>query len=85
MQAGNKMQVPKKASRYHQEEFSFKGGSTLVPLETINFLTFLQISRTRFLLRVVVCNIPRFYQILENFFAFVLLEIFGNAQGFKTF
>jgi hypothetical protein len=27
MQAGNKMQVPKEASRYHQEEFSFKGGS----------------------------------------------------------
>jgi hypothetical protein len=29
MQAGNKMQVPKEASRYHQEEFSFKGGSHL--------------------------------------------------------
>jgi hypothetical protein len=27
MQAGNKMQVPKEASRYHQEEFSFKVGS----------------------------------------------------------
>jgi hypothetical protein len=27
MQAGNKMQVPKEASRYYQEEFSFKGGS----------------------------------------------------------
>jgi hypothetical protein len=27
MQAGNKMQVPKEASRYHQEDFSFKGGS----------------------------------------------------------
>jgi hypothetical protein len=27
MQAGNKMQVPKETSRYHQEEFSFKGGS----------------------------------------------------------
>jgi hypothetical protein len=27
-----------------------------------------QISGTRFLLRVVVCNIPRFYQILGNFF-----------------
>jgi hypothetical protein len=27
MQAGNKMQVPKEASKYHQEEFSFKGGS----------------------------------------------------------
>jgi hypothetical protein len=42
MQAGNKMQVPKEASRYHQDEFSFKGGSTLVPLESINFLAFLQ-------------------------------------------
>jgi hypothetical protein len=30
-------------------------------------------------------NIPRFYQILGKFFAFVLLEIFGNSQGFKTF
>jgi hypothetical protein len=27
MQAGNKMQVPKEASKYHQEKFSFKGGS----------------------------------------------------------
>jgi hypothetical protein len=27
MQAGNKMQVPKETSRYHQEDFSFKGGS----------------------------------------------------------
>jgi hypothetical protein len=32
------------------------------------------------------CNIPRFYQILgEFFFAFVLLEMIGNSQGFKTF
>jgi hypothetical protein len=35
-------EVPKEAPRYHQEEFSFKGGSTLVPLESINFLAFLQ-------------------------------------------
>jgi hypothetical protein len=34
------MQVPKEASRYHQEEFSFKGGSTLAPLESINFEPF---------------------------------------------
>jgi hypothetical protein len=27
MQAENKVQVPKEASGYHQEEFSFKGGS----------------------------------------------------------
>jgi hypothetical protein len=34
----------------------------------------------------VKCNIPRFYQILgETFFAFVLLEMIGNSQGFKTF
>jgi hypothetical protein len=32
-----KMQVPKEASRCHQEDFYFKGGSTLVPLESINF------------------------------------------------
>jgi hypothetical protein len=31
------------------------------------------------------CNDPRFYQILGKFFAFVLLEMFGNSQGFKTF
>jgi hypothetical protein len=87
MQAENKMQVPKEASRYHQEEFSFKGGSTLVPLESINLFSLSPISRTRFLLRVVVCNIPRFYQILGEifFFAFVLLEMIGISQGFKTF
>jgi hypothetical protein len=78
------MQVPKEASRYHQEEFSFKGGShpdNLIP----TFFLASPISRTRFLLRVVVCNIPRFYQILGKFFAFVLLEMIGNSQGFKTF
>jgi hypothetical protein len=42
MQAGNKMQAPKETSRYHQVKFSLKGGSTLVPLESINFLAFLQ-------------------------------------------
>jgi hypothetical protein len=32
------------------------------------------------------CNIPRFYQILgEFFFAFVLLEMIEISQGFKTF
>jgi hypothetical protein len=32
------------------------------------------------------CNIPRFYQILgEILFCFVLLEMFENSQGFKTF
>jgi hypothetical protein len=60
MQAGNKMQVPKEASRYHQEEFSFKGGSTIVPLESIKKFSLSPISGTIFLLRVVVCNIPDF-------------------------
>jgi hypothetical protein len=31
------------------------------------------------------CNIPRFYQILGEIFAFVLLEMIGISQGFKTF
>jgi hypothetical protein len=31
------------------------------------------------------CNIPRFYQILGEIFAFVLLEMIGNSQGFKNF
>jgi hypothetical protein len=31
------------------------------------------------------CNIPRFYQILGEIFAFFLLEMIGNSQGFKTF
>jgi hypothetical protein len=60
MQAGNKMQVPKEASRYHQEDFSFKGGSTLVPLEINKLSSLSPISGMRFLLRVVVCNIPNF-------------------------
>jgi hypothetical protein len=32
----------------------------------------------RFLLRVVVCNIPRFYQILGEFFCFVLSALIEN-------
>jgi hypothetical protein len=31
------------------------------------------------------CNIPRFYQILGEIFVFILLEMIGNSQGFKTF
>jgi hypothetical protein len=84
MQAGNKMQVPKKALRYHQEEFSFKGGSHLGN-SNISFFLASPISGTRFLLRVVVCNIPRFYQILGEFFLFILLVLIENSQGFKTF
>jgi hypothetical protein len=34
--------------------------------------------------RGFLCNDPRFYQILGEIFAFVLLEMFGNSQGFKT-
>jgi hypothetical protein len=84
MQAGNKMQVPKEASRYHQEEFSFKGGSHLGNPNLSFFLTS-PISGTRFLLRVVVCNIPRFYQILGEIFVFILLMLIENSQRFKTF
>jgi hypothetical protein len=36
------MQVPKGASRYHQEKYSFKGGSTLVPLGSLDLVTILQ-------------------------------------------
>jgi hypothetical protein len=43
MQAGNKMQAHKEASRYHQEEFSFKGGSHLV--SQTQFLSSLSKSR----------------------------------------
>jgi hypothetical protein len=64
---------------------SFKGGSHLGNPNPSFFLSS-PISGTRFLLRVVVCNIPRFYQILEgNFCAFVLLRLIENSQGFKTF
>jgi hypothetical protein len=31
MQAGNKMQVPKEASRYRQEEFSLRVVATQIP------------------------------------------------------
>jgi hypothetical protein len=48
---------------------SFKGGSHLGNLNPTFFLAS-PISGTRFLLRVVVCNIPRFYQILGEFFFF---------------
>jgi hypothetical protein len=46
---------------------SFKGGSRLGNLIPTFFLAS-PISGTRFLLRVVVCNIPRFYQILGGNF-----------------
>jgi hypothetical protein len=50
---------------------SFKGGSHLGNPMPSFFLTS-PISGTRFVLRVVVCNIPRFYQILGGIF-FLLL------------
>jgi hypothetical protein len=37
------------------------------------------------LLLMLLCNIPRFYQILGEIFAFVLLEMIEISQGFKTF
>jgi hypothetical protein len=65
-------------------EVSFKGGSHLGnPIPT--FFLASPISGTRFFLRVVVCNIPRFYQILGEFFCFYLSVLIGNSQGFKTF
>jgi hypothetical protein len=89
MPAGNKMQVPKEASRYHQEEFSFKGGSILVQLESINLFSLSPILRTRFLLRVVVYNIPRFYQILGEIclllFCLRLLEIHKDLKTFWVY
>jgi hypothetical protein len=48
MQAGNKMQVPKEASGYPQEKFSFKGGSHPDNLKP-NFFLASSISRMRFL------------------------------------
>jgi hypothetical protein len=46
------------------------------------------ISRTRFLLRVVVCNIPRFYQILGEFFLFLFclcwLKIHRDLKLFES-
>jgi hypothetical protein len=80
MQAGNKMRVPKEASRYHQEEFSFKGGSHPDNLIPTFFLAF-PISRTRFLLRVVVCNDPGFYQILGKIFRFCIAWDDWNFTG----
>jgi hypothetical protein len=59
---------------------SFKGGNP----NPIFFLAS-PISGTRFLLRVVVCNIPRFNKILGEMFAFVLHELIENSQGFKFY
>jgi hypothetical protein len=63
---------------------SFKGGIHLGNPIPIFFLAS-PISGMRFLLRVVVCNIPRFYQILGEIFAFVMSALVENPQGFKTF
>jgi hypothetical protein len=50
---------------------SFKGGSHLGNLKHY-FLLASPISGMRFLSRVVVCNIPRFYQILGEFFLLLI-------------
>jgi hypothetical protein len=34
---------------------------------------------------VTTCNIPRFYQILGEIFAFYFVMLIENSQGFKTF
>jgi hypothetical protein len=49
IQAGNKMQVPKGTSRYHQAKSSLRVVAPQSPLGYLNLVTFLQISRTRFL------------------------------------
>jgi hypothetical protein len=63
---------------------SFKGGSHLGNPKPTFFLAS-PISGMRFLLRVVVCNIPRFYQILGEIFSFCFVCLIENSQGFKTF
>jgi hypothetical protein len=63
---------------------SFKGGSHLGNPKPTFFLAS-PISGTRFLLRVVVCNIPKFHQILGEIFAFVLYVLIEISQEFKTF
>jgi hypothetical protein len=65
---------------------SFKGGSHLGNLNPTFFLSS-PISGTRFLLRVVVCNIPRFYQILGEIFLLLFclnwLKIYKNLKLFE--
>jgi hypothetical protein len=64
---------------------SFKGGSHLGNPKPI-FLLASPISGMRFLLRVVVCNIPGFYQILGEFFLLLLcmnwMEIHKDLKHF---
>jgi hypothetical protein len=70
---------------YIKPRVTFKGGSPPSIPNPPFFLASPNLG-TRFLLRVVVCNIPRFYQSLEgNFCAFVLLRLIENSQEFKTF
>jgi hypothetical protein len=65
-------------------KISFKGGSHLGNPKLSFFLASL-ISGTRFLLRVVVCNIPRFYQILGNFFCFYFAYVDWKFTGIWNF
>jgi hypothetical protein len=71
MQAGNKMQVPKKTSGYPQEKFSLRVVATQIPKPrqpNTYFLSSLFNLEDEISLRVVVCHDPGFYQILgENF------------------
>jgi hypothetical protein len=62
------------------QKISFKGGSHLGNLKPTFFLAS-PISGMRFLLRVVVYNIPRFYQILGEFFCLYFRDFYFRALG----
>jgi hypothetical protein len=89
IQAGNKMQVPKEASRYHQVEFSLRVVATQIPkprLPNTYFLSSLFKSRGRDFFKGGSLSRPRILSISGgNFFVFVLLEMIEISQRFKTF
>ena len=71
-------------------KLSFKGGSP--PIHTPNptlFLAFPQILRTRFLLRVVVCHIPKFWNVkrieIGSVFDFLGLKFHKDLKLFENF
>jgi hypothetical protein len=66
------------------QKVSFKGGSHLDNPKPSFFLAS-PISGTRFLLRVVVCNIPRFYQILGEILLLFCVHWLKIHSDLKTF
>ena len=71
-------------------EISFKGGSTQVYPEPKTFLSSLSpISGTRFLLRVVVCHIPKIWNVKINkigsLFACLGLKIHKELKLFENY